>query len=781
MPAVGSDEQFYTTSLLDDGMTLSLRNNQNQDSYTYTGPPSGSNVTYLSNETVLNADGTTDLSWFASISFASGWTAIVGHGVLFEPDFPGGGIEQVSNVMWFVPPDVPQIAIQNTTITHGSAAQNATILNFQISNRNSTLNAWSVAAVQNGTTLKQFTPTVDPRGPGVTNGDNPLNVSLDWDGVVTGDYNFVVTANTTDFVAGGPVNDGVNSTQVAVVQSAQTINVETLAADPVAFDPTAHENSTLSFNVTTHGLVRPTIKWQVVVNDERGQPFVTFPADSRPNADTTESVVMPTWLGNNTTGNVIQGDFTWLVYANTTTAGGQLLTAPLAQLGGSTAASNLTITDRRTSTLRGVASDPETANATEARLKLLSDVYPQDATIVGQETWAINATHLKFEGNIAPTTITAVLNSSVTHGTTNTTLTYNNATKAYEGTITLGPGLVNATVGESNVTVNYVQRVTGVNIAQAAQAFPAVNKLNLGGLLEKISLSSNSTLVKDDIEKPNLARSSVNNTLQYGFETVNVTLTAPGLKKPLHALVKARHPAANYESAVDYLALDVHGYHSGSLILVNATNANASVFLDPANAQAARTRLPKIILSMACASFDLRDYNNFNSAEHYPGTHAANATRGSFGGEAWYNVANSTTPPTVLLGYNGWSPAGPELGFVGSKPAATGNNTAIILDWLRRNRTAATTSRHAYAWALLNACAYDTNGDYYYIAYNPLPGTYTLHPPPATRATPAPGALGIYKIPHDRWGTEAKSWKLIPQQQRVGAGQRPKTLADKVE
>jgi len=108
------------------------------------------------------------------------------------------------------------ISVANMTSTTSGAN---TTLDFDISTSNVTLDRWKVEVQQNNSTIKTFGPTGDPRGPGASSGSNPLHVRLPWNGIsdnnqaVTGNITWVVTANTTSYVSGGPVNDGVASAQ----------------------------------------------------------------------------------------------------------------------------------------------------------------------------------------------------------------------------------------------------------------------------------------------------------------------------------------------------------------------------------------------------------------------------------------------------------------------------------------------------------------------------------------------------------------------------------------
>lgn len=116
--------------------------------------------------------------------------------------------------------------IQLTNLTSAHEATNAT-LDFDITTVNSTLRGWSVEIEKDGSMVKTFAPS-DPRGPGTATGSNPVHVRINWDGLdnnnqpVTGNITWVTTANTTNFVAGGNLNDGVNSVQATTDDSLDT-------------------------------------------------------------------------------------------------------------------------------------------------------------------------------------------------------------------------------------------------------------------------------------------------------------------------------------------------------------------------------------------------------------------------------------------------------------------------------------------------------------------------------------------------------------------------------
>ena len=206
---------------IDDGVIMTLQNLQSNETFTISGmdPPSGSNITLNSHNIYVNANGVAWGRGFSgSVFFDSGWRANFNKGI-----FADGGIgrETSGGTMVFVPPPSRRISIANATF---ASAANKT-LDFDISTTNSTLNRWTVDLQQNNTTIRSFPPTVDLRGPGTSSGSNPLHVSLPWDGLdaanhtVSGNVTWAIAAKTTDYVLGGPVNDGIDSAQATVNSS----------------------------------------------------------------------------------------------------------------------------------------------------------------------------------------------------------------------------------------------------------------------------------------------------------------------------------------------------------------------------------------------------------------------------------------------------------------------------------------------------------------------------------------------------------------------------------
>lgn len=218
------------------GLTLTLTNNETGDTVTLSGGdmPSGANVTITQTIDQPNR-------WLRSgiIIFPSFWGATFSLGT---GNAGGGGygfnsaLAEGSSINFFLADGL--ISVANATATHNLSGHN---LSFQISPVNVTVRNWTVDLKKNDVVLRSFPPTTDARGPGVATGTNPIAVSMDWDGrdgngnPVTGNVTWVMSAYTTDFVTGGPVNDGMKSAQLTLNDSIQgpTGEVKALFADTI--------------------------------------------------------------------------------------------------------------------------------------------------------------------------------------------------------------------------------------------------------------------------------------------------------------------------------------------------------------------------------------------------------------------------------------------------------------------------------------------------------------------------------------------------------------------
>jgi hypothetical protein len=174
----------------------------------------------------------------------------------------------------------------------------------------------------------------------------------------------------------------------------------------------------------------------------------------------------------------------------------------------------------------------------------------------------------------------------------------------------------------------------------------------------------------------------------------------------------------------------------------------------------------------------LRDYNNYFSSLHFdpnspavashpPG--AGQSARQSFGGEKWFNAFNGVGPKVSMLGYAGPAPLSVRKELLDLYKSNLTSSPSDIIAWLRANREIAKTfaGNDQLGWLCLNACAYDTNGDYYYLAYETPAGNYQKLPPAMAPGTVP--ALGIYKVPRGNWNLEAVNWNAIPQKSPSGS------------
>lgn len=250
---------------VDDGVVLTLQNLRSNETFVLSGmdPPTGPNVTLINNSVEINSNGVAWGRGFrGSATFDSGWKVEFEKGV-----FASLGRETCGGAIVFVPPPSRMISIANATLT---SAANRT-LDFDITTANTTLHGWGVQVEKGGQIVKTLGFTTDPRGPGTGTGTNPVHVSLNWDGLdnnnqpVTGNITWVTTANTTAFVPGGNLNDGVNSVQARYADNLESpeLTVTEIKADAaiayqdddgqVVADPTFYYSSDSPSN--SHQLV----------------------------------------------------------------------------------------------------------------------------------------------------------------------------------------------------------------------------------------------------------------------------------------------------------------------------------------------------------------------------------------------------------------------------------------------------------------------------------------------------------------------------------------------
>ena len=208
--------------LEEDGIRLTLTNDVTGDTFFLEGltKPSGANVTFTVDESNSTSDGKNYRQFYSGVArFNSGWTAAFSKSSIVSQSQTGNTYTQssFSRVNLVQPIASPKtITISNTTSSHTS---NNTTLDFDISAVNTTVQGWGVQVEKDNQIVKTLPFTTDPRGPGTATGTNPLHLSLNWDGLadnnqaITGNITWVMTANTTTFIPGGNLNDGVNSVQ----------------------------------------------------------------------------------------------------------------------------------------------------------------------------------------------------------------------------------------------------------------------------------------------------------------------------------------------------------------------------------------------------------------------------------------------------------------------------------------------------------------------------------------------------------------------------------------
>ena len=484
------------------------------------------------------------------------------------------------------------------------------------------------------------------------------------------------------------------------------------------------------------------------------------------------------WLGNNTSGNVISGPFTWVIAANTTvTVAGPGVGVPPAT--NVTVEQNAAVPSLEILAVKEFLEPRGSVTGAIRNRRREAQVYPND------ETWRIEAKNLKFKNDIRPNEIKANVHSLVSDQREPVTLTWDQSTKSFRNNFPLPPSLFVPKISRST-SYSVVQKYALPNskTGQKPDAGVIFGKtvyevfgLALGTLFEEYNTMSPEEVTA--LDKADVAESSLRNYLYYGFEGVETTLTGVGLEQEptFKALVKVAHPA-------EVLIADMHGKHNGLLAAVESGAAFNGVprdYVDPNAAEFKTSAVTKKFFSLSCEAFDLHDYNNLFSEKHYkaPESHleSVGIAGRHFGGEVWYGKYAGRA---VLLGYNGPAPTQVLTSVAPRYKAEVDHGASDILAWMRANReTAKSSADPKYrAWLCLNACAYDTNGDYYYLAYNTPSGDYSDLPP-----IMAPGeitTLGIYKVIKARWGLEATDWSKVPQVNPAGTEQDP-YLGQKVE
>lgn len=226
------------TAINDDGMSVTLRNTQNQEVFTIgLSPPSGPNVS-IQSQTLDPPYLPSSVYYFGDARLPSGWTINFARSLGVRPETnPSLNYRYKAAGRIFLqasPPASHQITISNMTVTQAGANRN---FDFDISTTNTTLKSWSVEIQKDNATVKTFSATTDSRGPGVGSGTNPVHVQLPWDGLnnlnqsITGNVTWVAVANTTTFSAGGAVNDEVDSVQAKLDDNLDPPELSILKAD----------------------------------------------------------------------------------------------------------------------------------------------------------------------------------------------------------------------------------------------------------------------------------------------------------------------------------------------------------------------------------------------------------------------------------------------------------------------------------------------------------------------------------------------------------------------
>lgn len=271
-------------ALIDDGNTLKCTNNQTGESFELSGlttpsAPFGASINYTVNETNAWTDGSTWRRYYSGVaSLSSGWR--VGFTKLSSTSDQVGtttyGQTSLSTITFVQPTTNPKtIRISGQTATHSA---NNNTLDFDITTVNTTLQGWGVQVEKDNQIVKTLGYTTDPRGPGTGTGTNPVHVSLNWDGLdnnnqpVTGNITWVTTANTTTFVPGGNLNDGVNSVQARYADNLDSseLTVTEIKADEA--QPFQDEEGNIVSNPNLYYSQNPSVKQILVLAGDPTPP-----------------------------------------------------------------------------------------------------------------------------------------------------------------------------------------------------------------------------------------------------------------------------------------------------------------------------------------------------------------------------------------------------------------------------------------------------------------------------------------------------------------------------
>ncbi len=618
-----------------------------------------------------------------------------------------------------------------------------------------TVNAWTVNVVQstNVTNLpfKTFAPNGDSRGPGlVTPTSAGVHVELPWNGrggdneLIHGNFSWAISANCTNPASGSPPGQGgtANVTLNQIEDKSIRISDPPVAND---FDPTAGENTTLKFDVITNGITNPEINWDVEVRDSTNTTFYKFPTGHSTDGRTTVPVTIGPWLGNNTSGNIISGPFTWVIAANTTA------TASSA----SESATNVSLTSQASSKAElavldltdkvwasGVPPAQETETTRSKSRALSKSIFP-----FGRKNQSpvlkIQASGLRFED---PETHTAVegpasvnvsLKSSASNATDTVTLD-KNPQGVYTGRYTLGAGLIKPdlatgttyslalTIRASFDFLSFMQGTDG--LAQYPRPRTALGEFFFSILPTDVGASGTRTSCTAD------------NVKTGGFETVNLSVssaTNPKLKRDVSAQLKVRHPA-------EFIYIQAHGTHDGKVYLAPASGPGLpEEILEPG--ELGDAEVLDTVLFDTCETLDLYDYNNVHLGQDGRVSPSDPVSMRVSPGKLWFEATQPTPPRThpSLLGYNTFNGEFQEPGIwelFRSELNRLGNTTASkALAWVSANRLVGIGQspvalpvgmlfKDGFRDVALKAAAWDGQY-YYYIPYQPHPDNIDLPDP----------------------------------------------------
>lgn len=595
--------------------------------------------------------------------------------------------------------------------------------------------------------------------------------------------------------------------------SSAVVTINSFSASPSTFSPSSGETTNFQAGIIASGFgSNATLNWtltpattatlqRTAAATGGGGGLAVAPSFSG-TSDISSGVanITQNWNGRSATGqNLPFGDYPYSLNVTVVDSNGLSNTAAANTTATLSDSAELEVSETSSGNDRGAAFSPDTEETDSTVVApLLRQIFPAN------ENYTIRGIGLRFTGP-QPDTITARVTSNVSHKQVLKPLTFDRTKNAFVGSFAYSeviqqqpvPTLYSSVVGILNPDDDsHFQEVA--DRWESLIAASDTNNVYKGPKAKVGQLQA--TLTSPDIELTDLLdperAPSINgvkdpvtglsddssNLFHYGFESVNVTLEGEGLvNTDLRAMIRVAHPA-------NVFFLTLHGGHSGYL------ETNPSRDLATVPPQPPIESAPGQVLFLTCSALDLRDYNNFYALSHFPPQlvetgHPASAglnessiidattgqtynyfPRNRFGGESWFQAFSGQT---TLLGYDGVA-----TGLISEEVATTYERhlslgESAIMAWLRANREVAASGQVGISWLALNACAYDTNGDYYYIAYAVPEGAYVPEIPSVKAGQIE--VFGIYKVPASAWNLEADSWDDVPQ--RV----KGQTLASKVE